>query len=143
MARTFASGGWVDTMEVACSWRDVHAVYDEVRAALRDVAVVMCHFSHAYVDGCSLYFTFAGGGSDDGGADSAYARYDEAWAKAMDACKRVGANVSHHHGVGRSKAGMLPWTGALTSSLRELKAALDPHGILNPGIFGARLEGAA
>ncbi|MCP4504198.1 MAG: FAD-binding oxidoreductase [Deltaproteobacteria bacterium] len=136
MARTYAVGGWVDTMEVATRWENVQPLYDEVRRSLRDVAVVMCHFSHAYVDGCSLYFTFAGGGAVGEGSGSAHERYDLAWTRAMDACLRRGANVSHHHGIGRSKAGMLVWELGTKLSIRALKEQLDPHHILNPGVLG-------
>ncbi len=48
---------------------------------------------------------------------------------------RAGATISHHHGIGRDHAG---WAeaelGALgVSSLRALKAHLDPFGVMNPG----------
>ena len=47
-------------MEVACTWSSALQVYDSVRtAALARGAQVLCHFSHAYLDGVSLYFTFA------------------------------------------------------------------------------------
>ena len=106
-----------------------------VREALSDVALVMCHFSHAYVDGCSLYFTFAGGGAGQG-PRSATARYDLAWSRALACVRRHGAAVSHHHGVGRSKVAALRRGPGEVAILGALKAALDPDGILNPGVVG-------
>lgn len=136
MSRAFAAGGWVDTMEVATGWDGVTRLYRDVREALRDVAIVMCHFSHAYVDGCSLYFTFAGGGVVGDGPHSARGRYDLAWERALTTVRRHGAVLSHHHGVGRSKAGALRRDAGSAALLVELKAALDPDGILNPGVIG-------
>lgn len=136
MARTFAVGGWVDTMEVALGWEGVLPLYHGVKDALRDVTLTMCHFSHAYPDGCSLYFTFAGGGTAGSGTRSARARYDLAWERAMLTCRRHGANVSHHHGMGRSKAKAQPRTGGEAAILNALKQRLDPANILNPGVIG-------
>jgi alkyldihydroxyacetonephosphate synthase len=136
MARAFAAGGWVDTMEVATGWEGVIPLYREVRRALRDVAVVMCHFSHAYLDGCSLYFTFAGGGRDTDGPRSSSARYDLAWSRALASVRAHGACISHHHGVGRSKRDALRRDGATRALLGELKAELDPDDVLNPGVLG-------
>ena len=136
MAKAFAAGGWVDTMEVATGWAQVVPLYHAVQDALRDVAVVMCHFSHAYVDGCCLYFTFAGGGAEGRGERSAFARYDLCWERAMATCRRMGANISHHHGVGRSKSRSWRRSDGAHRLLTELKAALDPDGVLNPGVLG-------
>ncbi len=136
MARAFAAGGWVDTMEVATSHDGVVPLYRAVREALRDVAMVMCHFSHAYVDGCSLYFTFAGGGHAGNGPRSAKARYDAAWRRALLTVKAHGATVSHHHGVGRSKRNALEHAPGARAVLDALKRAHDPDGILNPGVLG-------
>jgi alkyldihydroxyacetonephosphate synthase len=136
MSRAFAAGGWVDSMEVATGWEQVVPLYRAVREALRDVAIVMCHFSHAYTDGCSLYFTFAGGGVTGEGRHSARARYDLAWERALTTVRRLGATLSHHHGVGRSKAGALLREPGAEELLADLKRVLDPDGLLNPGVLG-------
>ena len=60
MSPMFRDGAFVDTMEVASSWERLIDLYHSVRAAIGRHAVVMAHFSHAYADGCSIYFTFAG-----------------------------------------------------------------------------------
>ena len=136
MSRAFAAGSWIDTMEVATGWQNVATLYGAVREALGDVAVVMCHFSHAYADGCSLYFTFAGGGSPGTRPRSSLSRYDLTWERALTTVRRHGAALSHHHGVGRSKARALRLDPGAMRVLRELKAALDPDSILNPGVLG-------
>lgn len=126
MAAIFAMGGFADTMEVAAPWSRLGALYDAVRAALGRHALVMAHFSHAYREGCSIYFTFAGRGD--------LATYDAAWADALAAAEAVGGTVAHHHGVGQLKmaaaARELAGVGPL---FHALKARLDPAGILNPG----------
>jgi alkyldihydroxyacetonephosphate synthase len=128
----FASRAWVDTMEVAATWDKVPGVYDAVRRALRHEAFVMCHFSHAYLEGGALYFTFVGAALTAKEGDSSYER---TWRLAMQAAIESGATLSHHHGVGSSKARFLPdeLGDAGMRVLRGLKAAFDPDSILNPG----------
>ena len=133
MSRVFAAGAWVDTMEVCTGWDKVRDLYHEVRNALRSRAMVMCHFSHAYLDGCSLYFTFAGGGR---GPDEGLKRYDEVWRIALEVVRAHGATLSHHHGLGRSKAGALRHPAGTLALLNELKGALDPDKIMNRGVLG-------
>jgi len=72
---------------------------------------VMAHFSHAYPDGCCIYFSFAGSAARDaGGAASAgwdaacEETYDRTWRLAQEAAIAAGGTFAHHHGVGRSKA---------------------------------------
>jgi alkyldihydroxyacetonephosphate synthase len=132
---TIRTGAFLDTMEVAAPWSRLGALFHDVRKALGKHVFVMAHLSHAYPDGCSIYFTFAGvaGNVGDGG-DPARTRYDEAWRDALDAAIGAGGTLSHHHGVGRSKAPKLgAELGVGVDVNRMLKAAFDPRGILNPG----------
>jgi alkyldihydroxyacetonephosphate synthase len=134
-APVFAAGGWADTMEVAAPWSKLGALYDGVRRALGKHVFVMAHFSHAYPDGCCIYFSFAGSAApgrpwDEGCADT----YDRAWPAALDAAIAAGGTLSHHHGVGRSKAPRLgAELGEGVRVVRALQRAFDPNGILNPG----------
>jgi alkyldihydroxyacetonephosphate synthase len=136
-APVFAAGAFVDTMEVAASWSNLGALYDAVRKAMGEHVFVMAHFSHAYPDGCCIYFSFAGSAArgTDGGWDAACEEtYDRTCRAAQEAAIRAGGTLAHHHGVGRSKA---PRLGAELGSgigvVRALQRAFDPHGILNPG----------
>lgn len=127
----YAAGAFVDTMEVASTWSRLLPMYEAVRAALTPHVFVMAHFSHAYPDGASIYFTFAAATRND---REALTIYDEAWRDALRAVVDAGGTFSHHHGVGRSKASaMRSEQGAGVEVLRELKRVLDPAGILNPG----------
>ena len=132
----FRSGAFSDTMEVAAPWSRLQTLYDAVREALGRHVLVMAHLSHAYPDGCSIYFTFSGIGRDD--AD-ALAKYDRAWRAALDAAIEAGGTLSHHHGVGRSKAPKLgAELGYGVELIRRLMRAWDPSGILNPGALAQR-----
>lgn len=135
-APVFAGGMFSDTMEVAAPWSKLGALYDAVRHALGEHVFVMAHMSHAYPDGCCIYFSFAGSaGNGDTWDEASEAVYDRAWNAAMAAAVDAGGTLAHHHGVGRSKAkGLGPELGdpGLTA-LAALRRAFDPHGIMNPG----------
>jgi alkyldihydroxyacetonephosphate synthase len=138
-APVFAAGAFTDTMEVATRWANLPRLYDAVRRALGQHVFVMAHLSHAYPDGCCIYFSFAGsaerGAYGDEGWDAACERtYDHAWRDALHAAAEAGGTLAHHHGTGRSKAPRLTdELGAGVGVVRALKRAFDPHGILNPG----------
>ncbi len=134
MSPVFRDGAFVDTMEVAATWERLLDLYDSVREAISRHAVVMAHFSHAYADGCSIYFTFAGAAND---ARASERVYDSIWRDGMEAATRVGGTISHHHGVGLLKAPYM--VGEHREAMAMLEAAkrcLDPDGIFNPGKLG-------
>lgn len=142
-APIFINGAFSDTMEVAAPWSRLRALYDGVRAALGKHVFVMAHLSHAYPDGCSIYFTFAGSAASDAAAE---ALYDEAWRSALAAAVAAGGTLSHHHGVGRSKAPRMGTElGLGVEVVRALMQAADPKRILNPGnlIPEERVTGSA
>jgi len=133
--RAFGSGVIVDTFEVAGLWSEVPELYAGIRAALPARAqAVGCHMSHLYPSGSSLYFTFLIGGADDREAED---RYLAAWDQAVRSCAAAGGTITHHHGVGRLKAGYLAADlgEAGVDVLRRIKAALDPAGIMNPQVL--------
>ncbi|HEY1958844.1 MAG TPA: FAD-binding oxidoreductase [Polyangiaceae bacterium] len=132
----FARGLFVDTMEVAAPWSRLGALYDGVREAIGARAFVMAHMSHAYPDGCCIYFSFAGSaGPGDGTWDERCdERYDAIWRDALGAAVKAGGTIAHHHGVGRSKAPRLgDELGRGLDAQRAIKRAFDPFGVLNPG----------
>ncbi|MEI5673538.1 MULTISPECIES: FAD-binding oxidoreductase [unclassified Nocardioides] len=129
-------GVLVETLETATFWSNVPRLYADVKAALvaslGTSTLVLCHVSHVYETGCSLYFTVAAQESDD-----PLAQWAAAKAAASDALVATGATITHHHAVGTDHK---PWLaaeiGALgVSVLRAVKADLDPTGILNPGVL--------
>ncbi len=135
---SFRLDAFTDTMEVAAPWSKLEAVYNGVRRALSEHALVMAHLSHAYPDGCGLYFTFAALGSRAGNATE---RYDAAWRAGLSAALAAGANLSHHHGVGRSKAARLAAElGGGTELLNRVRRAWDPASMFNPGALEAPFQ---
>ena len=135
---SFIHKGFVlDTIEVAAGWDHIHDLYREVVAAVRtvaDVLVVSGHSSHSYPQGTNIYFTFVARPQD---AANAEATYLACWEQTMQATLRCGGSIAHHHGIGRVRS---RWMAAEhgeegLSVLRAIKGALDPHGIMNPGVL--------
>ncbi len=93
----------------------------------------MCHLSHAYRDGASLYFTFlARARPRPGRPDRAVARGQD---RRLRGDRRDRGTITHHHAVGRDHAPyMTAEIGELgIDALRAVKERLDPAGIMNPG----------
>jgi len=136
MSKVFEAGAFVDTMEVASTWERLIDLYEGVRQAIGKHAFVMAHFSHAYSDGCSIYFTFAGHGATRQASER---KYDAIWRDGLAAATRAGGTISHHHGVGLSKGPFMADEHREAMVLYEaLKSAFDPDGIMNPGKMGLR-----
>lgn len=134
MSPIFYGGAFVDTIEVSAPWSKLNKLYDEMRRAISKYAIVLAHFSHAYSDGCSIYFTFAGSGEN---AEEKLKKYTEIWKSAMEACIKQGGSISHHHGVGRLKSQWIKdELREAFELLMEIKKTIDPHFIMNPGAMG-------
>lgn len=132
-----SAGALCETLETATNWSNLHplkaAVTDALTGALADSgtpALVLCHISHVYPTGASLYFTVVAAQRGN-----PIEQWSKAKAAASDAMMRTGGTITHHHAVG---ADHRPWMrdeiGDLgVTVLRAVKAALDPAGIMNPG----------
>ncbi len=132
-----AAGALCETLETATDWARVPtlktAVTEALTTALGDSgtpALVLCHISHVYPTGASLYFTVVAGQRGN-----PIDQWQAAKVAAGDAIMRAGGTITHHHAVG---ADHRPWmaeeVGELgVQVLRAVKATLDPAGILNPG----------
>lgn len=130
-SRVFRAGVWSDTMEVAAPWSKLEGVFHSVRRALSRHALVMAHLSHAYPDGCSIYFTFVGRSR----GPHPEAEHAAVWRDALSATLDAGGVVSHHHGTGRLRKASLArelGPGGLEAH-GALKRAWDPSGVLCPG----------
>jgi alkyldihydroxyacetonephosphate synthase len=94
---------------------------------------ITCRFTHVYPDGPAPYFTVMAPGR----RGSQLAQWDELKAAAADALIAAGGTITHHHAVGRDHH---PWYDRqrpqpFAAALRAAKAALDPAGVLNPGVI--------
>jgi alkyldihydroxyacetonephosphate synthase len=128
------AGAYIDTIELAGLWTVLPELHARVKSAIAVGGLALCHFSHAYVQGCCAYFSFGGSNDNEGEARAAYGR---AWEGAMSAALELGATISHHHGVGQARA---RWVademGGWMRVWRAVKEGLDPEGIMNPRAVG-------
>ncbi|MFG2714522.1 FAD-binding oxidoreductase [Streptomyces goshikiensis] len=134
-------GAVAETFETAATWDRVPALIDAVRtevgaAALKATghpATVNCRLTHVYPDGAAPYFTVLAAGRPG----DEVAVWDHLKEVAGEVLHRHRATITHHHAVGRDhRPGydrQRPDPFAL--ALRAAKGALDPHGILNPGVL--------
>jgi alkyldihydroxyacetonephosphate synthase len=130
-------GVLVDTLETATSWSSLGKLHQAVREALSAALatrgtkpLVMCHVSHLYPSGASLYFTFLARQEDD-----ALAQWKAAKTAASEAIVAAGGTITHHHAIGVDhRRWLAAEDGELgVEVLRAAKARLDPAGIMNPG----------
>lgn len=129
----------VDTIEIAADWDRVGKLYAAVTSALKAVPgniAATAHSSHSYAQGTNLYVTFAIKPEDWSKAEASYL---DAWGRVMRATLDGGGTIAHHHGIGRLRT---PWLaeelGTAYPVLAAIKRALDPAGIMNPGVLISR-----
>jgi alkyldihydroxyacetonephosphate synthase len=132
-------GALVETLETAAFWSVIPALKAKVTEALVGVLsaqgtppLVLCHVSHVYETGASLYFTIVSAQTDD-----PVAQWRQAKTAASAAIAAAGGTITHHHGVGTDhREPYATEIGPLAvESLQAVKRVLDPNGILNPGIL--------
>ena len=136
-----AMGVLAETFETAITWdrfpafheRVIGATEQAVREVCGDGGRVFCRFTHVYPDGPAPYFTVL--------ARARRGEELEQWAAikqaASDAILAGGGTITHHHAVGRDHR---PWYDRqrpepFAAALRAAKLALDPAGIMNPGVL--------
>jgi alkyldihydroxyacetonephosphate synthase len=129
-----------DTFETACTWDGFDALHravkDAVRGAMQDACgagVISCRFTHVYPDGPAPYYTFLAPARPG----EELAQWERIKRVASDALIANGATITHHHAVGRLHR---PWhererPEPFGRALQAAKRALDPAGILNPGVL--------
>lgn len=131
------SGALCETLETATDWSNVACLKKAVSTTLaRELngsgtgALIMCHISHVYEAGCSLYFTIVAAQKESP---------VEQWRRVKTAVTRTivnhGGTITHHHAVGADhKPFMNDEIGELgVAVLRAVKQQLDPAGVMNPG----------
>ena len=129
------AGALCETLETATNWSNIPALHASVAEAVTSAlapapAFVLCHISHVYDTGASLYFTVVAAQSEDPRGQ---------WRATKDAASRAivdgGGTITHHHAVGSDH---LPYLAdeigdVGVAILRGIKTAIDPAGIMNPG----------
>jgi alkyldihydroxyacetonephosphate synthase len=140
-----AMGVLSETFETAITWERFPAFHEHVTAAVREAVdavaapaargagLLSCRFTHVYPDGPAPYFTVI--------APARRGEEVEQWAAikraASDAVIAHGGTITHHHAVGRDHR---PWydrqrPDPFARALLGAKAAIDPRGIMNPGVL--------
>jgi alkyldihydroxyacetonephosphate synthase len=136
-----AAGVLAETFETAVTWDRFPSLHERVLATahgLLDGAPggepkVHCRFTHIYPDGPAPYFTVL--------APARRGEEVEQWQELKRAVSEViiaeGATITHHHAVGRDHR---VWyerqrPALFASALRAAKGALDPAGVMNPGVL--------
>ena len=130
----------VETFETACTWDR----FDEAHAAITTAAqeamervcgggVVTCRFTHVYPDGPAPYY----GIYAPGRWGSTVAQWDEIKAAVSEAIAATGCTITHHHSVGRDHRRWYDQQrpDVFATALAAARDALDPAGILNPGVL--------
>lgn len=130
-------GALVETLETAAFWSRIPALKTAVTEALVGALgstppLVLCHISHVYETGASLYFTVICAQSDD-----PVEQWRTAKRAANQAIADAGGTISHHHGVGTDhRDAYATEIGPLAvETLRAVKQTLDPDDVMNPGIL--------
>lgn len=127
----------VETLETAAFWSRIPALKAAVTEALVGALsatppLVLCHISHVYETGASLYFTVICAQTDD-----PVEQWRTAKRAANQAIADAGGTISHHHGVGTDHRDAYgAEIGPLAvEALRAVKTTLDPDAVTNPGIL--------
>ena len=142
-----ACGVLSDTFETAITWdrfADFHGeVMETARRAIAQACGappdgpgsprLSCRFTHVYPDGPAPYYTVLCPARRGGEVE----QWDEVKAAVSDAVISAGGTITHHHAVGRDHR---PWydrqrPDRFADALRAAKRAVDPGGILNPGVL--------
>jgi alkyldihydroxyacetonephosphate synthase len=132
-----ACGVLSETFETAITWERFTAFHERVIAAARELlgdgGQVSCRFTHVYPDGPAAYFTVIAPASRGEEVEQWWAVKRAVSQAIIDA----GGTITHHHAVGRDHR---PWYDQqrpepFAAALRGAKAAVDPQGIMNPGVL--------
>ena len=131
----------VDTFETSITWDRFEAFHDKVKAATQRAIMdatgvageVTCRFTHIYPDGPAPYFSFHASGRHGALLEQWQAIKDAA----SEALIEAGGTITHHHAVGRDHR---RWYDRqrpelFARALRAVKGALDPLGMMNPGVL--------
>ncbi len=130
---------FMDTIEITGSWSALPQLYQRISTAIRAIhpdVFFGTHWSHIYPEGACQYMTIRLPVLAD---EEGLWLHAEVWDRAQSICLELGGSISHHHGAGQLRN---PWMrgelGAGHHVLQQIKDALDPHNISNPGKLALR-----
>ena len=130
-----------DTFATSITWERFEAFHVAVKADVEDAirrvtgneGLVTTRFSHVYHDGPAPYFTFFAKGRQG----SLSKQWAEIRSAALESVHKNGGPATHHQAIGRFHR---PWydkqrSPLFAEALKAAKRAVDPNGILNPGVL--------
>jgi alkyldihydroxyacetonephosphate synthase len=129
-----------ETFETAITWDRFAEFHGQLMQAAQQAVAricgkgfVTCRLTHAYPDGAAPYYTVLALGRK--GAE--LEQWDAIKREVSDLLIKLGGTITHHHSVGRDHR---PWYDrelpqGFLRALKAAKRALDPNGILNPGVL--------
>jgi alkyldihydroxyacetonephosphate synthase len=135
-----AAGVVAETFESAITWDRFDAFVADVQSRVREALVaefgagtVNVRLTHVYPDGAAPYFTCLAPAR----RGSEVEQWDAVMAAASETLIAAGGTITHHHAVGRDHR---PWydqqrPDPFADALRAAKRAVDPAGVLNPGVL--------
>jgi alkyldihydroxyacetonephosphate synthase len=132
-----AMGILSETFETAVTWERFAALHEAVTAAALEAVApagrITCRISHVYPDGPAPYFTVLAPAR----RGDEVAQWQEIKGAVSDALLAAGGTITHHHAVGRDHR---HWydrqrPDAFAAALRHARAAVDPAGLMNPGVL--------
>jgi alkyldihydroxyacetonephosphate synthase len=131
-----AGGIFAETFETAITWDRFEDFVEGVRSRALEAlgeGRVTCRLTHVYPDGAAPYFTVLAPAR----RGDELAQWEEVKAAASEAILAAGGTITHHHAVGRDHR---RWYDRqrpepFAEALRAAKGAVDPAGMLNPGVL--------
>jgi alkyldihydroxyacetonephosphate synthase len=126
------------TTEISSNWSTIHDIYasacKRIAGEVPGIEMVGGHSSHSYINGTNMYFVYYYQVGDCPPEQEITRFHTPINAIICEETLRLGGSIVHHHGIGKARA---PWTRAEYGSsyylLETLKAAFDPHRIMNTG----------
>ncbi len=129
---------FIDTFETVTYWKNLVPLYHHIKKALKSNSdyfdkggILLCHISHVYETGASLYFTMITAQEKENEI--------EQWQRlkkiVSDAILENGGAISHHHGIGKDHQNwyLQQLNPETKKFLQAIKNYIDPENILNPG----------
>lgn len=127
------------TLDTVATFANIENVYRAMKRVVEEqfpMARYIGHFSHWYEWGCMLYARFIIDHPPDDAAE-AVQLYNRVWDACLRAAMREGGLLNEHHGIGLKLGRLMrELYGPAYDVLEDIKRAIDPGNIMNPGKMG-------
>jgi len=128
------------TMDTVATYDKIEKIYWGMKEVVESYpgTKFIAHFSHWYEWGCIMYDRFIMHPDYvPKDPDEAIRLYNELWNKAIRVALNNGGLLNDHHGIGLKMSHLMKEQyGPAFQVLKNIKKALDPNQIMNPGKLG-------